>query len=78
MTPSHLSPRVQRQVVRLGALLPFAHAAAVLDDLTGTTVSPTTVRRLTEQAGSAYVAVQEAAVDAPDTLPPPAARRARL
>lgn len=72
LTPSHLSPRVHRQVVRLGTLLPFAQAAAVLDDLTGTTVSPTTVRRLTEQAGSAYVAVQEAAVDTPDTLPPPA------
>lgn len=80
LTPCHLSPRVQRQAVRLGALLPFAQAAAVLDDLTGTAVSPTTVRRLTEQAGRAYVAVQEAAVAAPalDALPPPAAPPQRL
>lgn len=70
LTPCHLSPRVQRQVVRLGALLPFAQAAAVLDALTGTTVSPTTVRRVTEQAGSAYVAVHEAAVDTPEVRVP--------
>jgi hypothetical protein len=62
---------VQRQVLRLGALLPFAQAAAVLDDLTGTTVSPTTVRRLTERMGTAYVAVQEAAVDTLETIPAP-------
>jgi hypothetical protein len=42
-------------------------------------VSATTVRRLTEQAGTAFVAVQEAAVDAPalaperETVPPPCA-----
>jgi hypothetical protein len=46
--------------------------------VTGTTVSATTVRRLTEQAGTTYVAVQEAAVDALETVPPPREPAQRL
>lgn len=44
-------PGVRALAVRLGALLPFAPAAAVLAETTGATVSAATVRTLTEAAG---------------------------
>lgn len=76
---SRYSPRVLSWQVRLGAALPFAQAAALLEDLTGIRVSAATVRRQTEAVGASAVALAEAAVerieqewpqppDAPDRL----------
>jgi hypothetical protein len=64
LLPSALSPGLVESVVRLGTWLPFGPAAALLAHFTGTVVSPATVRRLTEGAGAAQVAVQTAAVEA--------------
>ena len=64
LLPGTLTPSLQESAVRLGTWLPFAPAAAMLAHFTHTTVSEPTVRRKTEQAGAAYVAVQTAAVEA--------------
>ena len=67
-----LSPRLVEAVARLGAKLPFAQAAEEIGRFWGVWVSEDTVRRLTETAGAAYVAVQEAEVaDLERTLPEP-------
>jgi hypothetical protein len=49
--------------VRLGAWLPFPAAAAALAAFTHTAVSEPTLRRRTEAAGAAYVALQTAAAE---------------
>ena len=49
-------------MVRLGASVPFAAAAALLAHFTGVRVGAETVRRMTEAAGAAQVAVETAAV----------------
>jgi hypothetical protein len=49
--------------VRLGTWLPFLPAAWMLAHFTQVRVGGTTARRLTEQAGAAYEAVQTAAVE---------------
>lgn len=59
-----LSPRAQAGLVRLGARLPFAEAAAELAYFWGIPVSKSTARRHTEAAGAAYVAVQTAGAEA--------------
>ncbi len=46
-------------MVRLGARLPFAQVAEELSFLFGVSVSPDTVRRLTEQAGALQVALEQ-------------------
>ena len=48
--------------MRLGTSVPFAEAAALLAHFTGVRVGAETVRRLTEAAGAAQVAVETAAV----------------
>ena len=48
--------------MRLGAWVPFPPATPLLAHFTHTTVSEPTLRRKTEQAGAAYVAVQTAEV----------------
>jgi hypothetical protein len=70
-----LSPSAQAGLVRLGAWMPFARAAEELAHFWRVRVSGSTARRHTEAAGSAYVAVQTAAVAAltQDTAPCPAA-----
>ncbi len=55
-----LSPRLQEQLVRLGAWMPFARAAGELAWLNQVPVSEATAGRLAETAGAAYVAEQEA------------------
>jgi len=45
--------------VRLGARLPFAQVAEELSFLFGVSVSPNTVRRLTQQAGALQVALEQ-------------------
>ncbi|MGI8550278.1 MAG: ISKra4-like element ISKra2 family transposase [Dehalococcoidia bacterium] len=59
---SALSPWLQEAVVRLGNWLPFEQVPEQLAFLTGVTLSVETVRRLTEAAGSALVAVETAAL----------------
>ena len=64
LLPSRYTPHVHEAVVRLGAWMPFAEAAAILDHLLGVQVTADTVRRHTEAAGDAHVALQTAEVDA--------------
>jgi hypothetical protein len=45
--------------VRLGSYMPFEPAAAMLAHFTKVEVGKDTVRRMTERAGAAYVAVQD-------------------
>ena len=72
MPGSPLTPWLVEGIVRLGASVPFAEAAAVLAHFTGARVGAETVRRLTEAAGAAQVAVETVAVDALErTLPDP-------
>lgn len=59
-----LSPSGQAGLVRLGARLPFAEAAAELAYFWQIPISASTARRQTEAAGAAYEAVQTAAVAA--------------
>jgi hypothetical protein len=69
---SVLTPHVVDGIVRLGTVLPFAQVPAILAFFTGVTVSAATVRRLTEAAGAAAVAVAtEAVADLVATLPEP-------
>src|SRR5918912_1156225 len=55
---SSFSPFIHQCIVRLGTLLPFEQVPEQLAALTGVQVSRETVRRLTEQAGAAQVAVE--------------------
>ena len=57
--------------MRLGAWLPFARAAEFAGLFTGAAVSEATARRLTEAAGAAYEAVQNAAVAHLERVCPP-------
>lgn len=58
-------------MIRLASWMPFAQAAEHLAFFWGVTVSAATVRRQTEAAGAAYVAVQTAQVDRLLAQPPP-------
>lgn len=61
MVPCGLAPGLHEGLVRLATWVPsFAHAAEELGYFTGTVVPESTVRRLTEAAGAAYAAVQQA------------------
>ncbi len=63
LLPGALTPRLQESLVRLGTLLPsFALAAAELAFHTGVEVHRTTATRLSEAAGAAAIAVQQAEV----------------
>jgi hypothetical protein len=55
----HFSPYLVQCIVRLGALLPFEQVPSLLHFLTGVQVSKETVRRLTEEAGAAQVAIEQ-------------------
>ncbi len=48
---SGLTPHAHECLVRLGAWMPFVHAAEELEAILGVQVSQSTVRRLTEEAG---------------------------
>jgi len=62
LVPGALSPWLAQCAVRLGAEVPFAVAAELLDLLTGTRVSAATIQRLTEAAGAACVQLELAFV----------------
>lgn len=68
----HLSPALVEDIVRLGVLLPFAQVPPLIAHVTGVTVSPATVRRLTEAAGAVQEAREAVAVEHIErTLPDP-------
>jgi len=70
LLPGQFAPRVVEGIVRLGVWMPFERVPDVLAFFTGVTVSALTVRRLTEQAGAAQVAVETARVESLEaTLP---------
>ena len=60
--PGHLTPFVRESVVRLATWMSFVRAGREVAHFTGVQVGGTTVRRMTERAGAAYVLVQTAAV----------------
>ena len=56
------APRLIEGMVRLGTWMPFGQVPEILAFFTGVRIDGETARRLTEQAGAALVAVEEAAV----------------
>jgi hypothetical protein len=64
LLPSTFSPFVHQSIVRLGSILPFAQVPEQLAFQVGVIVSRETARRLTEEAGAALVAVEEATLRA--------------
>jgi hypothetical protein len=64
-------------MTRLATWMPFQRAATELEFFSGVPVAEATVRRITQAAGAAYIAVQEAVVEAlerevPEAQPGPA------
>lgn len=62
LLPGRLSPGLQQAVTRLGASLPFGQVPAIVEMLVGVSLTESMVRRCTEHAGSALVAIEEARV----------------
>ena len=62
--PSTSPPFLIEAIVRLGTLLPFEQAAAEVQAVGRIQVSSDTVRRLTEEAGAAQLAREQAALEA--------------
>jgi hypothetical protein len=68
----HFTPSVYEGITRLGIWMPFARAVKEMKYFWHVSVTEPTVRRTTEAAGAAYVAVQTAEVEQLErTLPPP-------
>lgn len=61
--PGSWTPSLHEQAVRLGSWVPFPIAATLVAAFTHTHISEPTIRRQTEAAGAAYVALQTAAVE---------------
>jgi hypothetical protein len=70
LLPGPWTPSLPERAVRLGAWVPFPQAPPLLTHFTRTTVSEPTLRRKTEQAGAASVAVQTSAVEALERAAP--------
>jgi len=62
LVPGSLSPHLLEGVVRLGSHMPFAQVAEELAFFWGVVLSENTIRRHTEGAGAALVAVEQEAV----------------
>lgn len=62
LLPGALTPSLQEAVVRLGARMPFGSVVQELTFLKHVTTTEATIRRQTEAAGAAYVALQTEAV----------------
>ena len=58
LLPGALTPSLREDLVRLGTWMPFERAVGELQHFRRTEVSKSSVVRLTEAAGAAYVAVQ--------------------
>jgi hypothetical protein len=67
----HFSPYVVECIVRLGTLIPFEQVPSLMAFLTGVHVSADTVRRLTEEAGAAQVAIEQAELEYLERHAPP-------
>ncbi len=63
LLPGQFSPYLVEAIVRLGTALPFERVPQLLFFLMGVHVSVETVRRLSEWAGAAQVAVEQAAYE---------------
>jgi len=63
LLPGRLTPLLQDHLAHLGAWMPFAKAAALLECFTHTRVSESTAQRHTEAIGVAYEAVALAEVE---------------
>jgi hypothetical protein len=63
LLPSQFSPFLIQTIVRLGTVMPFEQVPSLLAFLFSVHVAPDTVRRLTEQAGAAQVAVETAELE---------------
>jgi hypothetical protein len=63
LLPGHLTPSVQEGLVHLSTWMPFARAVKELRFFTHVTTTEPTVRRESEAAGAAYVAVQTEEVE---------------
>ncbi len=70
LLPGQFAPRIVEGIVRLGVWMPFERVPEVFAFFTGVRVSAETVRRLTEEAGAAQVAVERAAVERLEADPP--------
>jgi len=70
LLPGSLTPSLQETVVRLGTRMPFGNVVQELTFLKQVTTTEATVRRYTETAGAAYVALQTEEVERVErTLP---------
>jgi hypothetical protein len=74
------SPVLVEAMIRLGTRLPFAVVAEEMDRLFGVSVSPDTVRRLTEEAGAVLAGIEQEALErleqnAPEELDGPAVQQ---
>ena len=58
LTNCGVSPRIQEATAHLAIWMPFEQAGKQLKRLLGVTVSPETIRQITQQAGAAYEQVQ--------------------
>ena len=63
LLPGELTPLLQKATVRLGAEMPFGRGSEFMEEILGVSVSEATVRRITEESGRAYLAVQEREVE---------------
>jgi hypothetical protein len=63
LLPGQLTPLLQDHLAHLGAWMPFAKAASMLERFTQVVVSKSTAQRHTEAIGMAYEAVQLAEVE---------------
>lgn len=78
LLPGAFSPRLVEIMVRLGTIMPFEQVPELLVFLTGVQVTADTVRRMTERAGVALVAIEEGALaELERLLPDPPAGPAR-
>lgn len=59
LLPGGLTPHGHEHIVRLAAWMPFDKAVEILRDMQGIQISKSQSRRYTEQAGAAYIGVQE-------------------
>lgn len=73
LLPGRVTPRLVEEMVHLATWMPFAQAAKQLKRSTRVELSEPTVRRQTQAAGAAYVAVQTHAAGAFLKQGPPAA-----
>ena len=63
LLPGRLTPHGHECLVRLAGWMPFGKAAEMLEDFLGVQVSPIVSQKYTENAGAAYVQMQEEEVE---------------